>query len=179
MNPIQITPATVGISIDFMRRTAPELARDIVCRLDSASNLALSFGLTAVQWEVLKCWPAFVQMVQEANEELGGSAGTSERARRKAALAVAEVVVQDMAVISGDPKVAARDRIAAAELLKDVACLGSRAQVAAAAAGGAAVGFGGALIQIVMPGGGQLQIGEAPVDRPVVPVIEGESERVA
>lgn len=180
MSTVQLTPASVGIPIEFMRRRAPELARDIVCQLDAASKVALTYGLTEAQWDVLKVWPAFRQMVQEANEELGGSAGTTERARRKAALAISEVGVQDMAALMGDPKVPARDRINAFSELKDIACMGTKQQVAAAAAGGvAAVGWGGPLIQIVMPDGASLQIGEADVDQSRLPAaIEGEATRV-
>lgn len=179
MSTVQLTPASVGITLEFMRRRAPELARDIVCQLDAASKVALTYGLTETQWEVLKVWPAFRQMVQEANEELGGSAGTTERARRKAALAISEVGVQDMAALMGDPKVPARDRINAFSELKDIACMGTKQQVAAAAAGGAVVGFGGPLIQIVMPNGASLAIGEAAVDQTRLPEpIEGEAQRI-
>lgn len=170
----QLTPTAVGISLDFMRRRAPELARDIVCRLDSAANLAASFGLSATQWVVLKTWPAFRQMVQEANEDLGGSAGTLERARRKAALAVSELVIQDMATISGDHKVAARDRIAAANVLVEVGAVSAKQQIAAGASGAV---FGGALIQIVMPNGTQLHVGEQEAE-PQLPAIEGTAVRV-
>lgn len=173
MSIVQMTPTSVGITMSFMRRQAPELARDIVCQLDCAANLAASYGLEPTQWEVLKVWPAFRQMVQEANEELGGSAGTLERARRKAALAVAEMVVQDMATISGDPKVSPRDRINAAQLLTDIGAVTAKQQIAAASGG---AGFGGALIQIVMPNGAQLQIGEAAPEEKLP--IEGEATRI-
>ncbi len=175
MSIVQMTPTSVGITMNFMRRQAPELARDIVCQLDRAANLAASYNLTPTQWEVLRVWPAFRQMVQEANEELGGSAGTLERARRRAALAVAEVVVQDMATISGDPKVAARDRINAAQLLADIGAVTAKQQAVVAGAGG--VGFGGALIQIVMPNGSHMQIGEAEPE-PKLAVIEGQATRI-
>lgn len=172
------TPTDVGISIGFMRRTAPELARDIVCGLDGATNLATTYGLTATQWQVLQNWPAFRQMVAEANEELAGSAGTAERARRKAALAISELGVQDMATIVGDPKANQRDRIAAFSELKDVAMLGAKQQlaVATAAAAGAA-GLGGPLIQIMMPSGSSLKVGEAEPAPQLVPAIDGESRR--
>jgi hypothetical protein len=179
MSVVQMTPSSVGISPDFMRRTAPELARDIVCQLDNASNLATAYALTPTQWLVLKSWPAFVQMVKEANEELGGSAGTTERARRKASLAIAEIGVHDMAMIMGDPKANNRDRIAAFDQLKDIAVMGSKQQLAAAAAvGGSAIVGGGPLINIILPTGTQLQIGEASTAQPLVPVIEGESTRL-
>lgn len=176
MNAQQTSPSDVGISVDFIRRKAPELARDIVCGLDGAAKLAATYGLSADQWEVLRHWPAFRQMVRDANEELGGPAGTAERARRRAMLAVAECVVHDMAVISGSERVAAKDRIAAAELLVEISGAAAKQQ-AAAAFTGIPVGGGGPLIQIVMPNGAQLNVGEAaPV--PTVPVIEGEARRL-
>lgn len=179
MSVVQLAPTAVGISPDWMRRRAPELARDIVCQLDTASNLAASYNLTDIQWLALKVWPAFVKMVKDANEELGGSAGVTERARRKAALAVAEVGVQDMATIMGDSKASPRDRIAAFDQLKDIAVMGAKQQVAAAAAvGGASAGFGGALIQIMMPTGAQLHIGEAEQVHNGLPPIEGEATRI-
>lgn len=176
MSLVQLTPTDVGISLDFMRRKAPELARDIVCKLDHASNLAGSYGITDQQWMVLKTWPAFRLMVQEANEELGGSAGTPERARRKAALAISEIGVQDLATIAGDPRVTARDRINAISELKDIACLGAKQQIAAAAGGAVGSSFGGALIQIFLPNGNQLHVGEAAVAPR--PIIEGEATLV-
>lgn len=176
MTVVHVAPSSVGIAPDWMRRRAPELARDIVCQLDTASNLAKAYALTDIQWLALKVWPAFVQMVKDANEELGGSAGVTERARRKAALAVAEVGVQDMATLMGDSKVSPRDRIAAFDQLKDIAVLGSKQQIAAAAAvgGGGATAFGGALIQIIMPNGAQLNVGEVEPAGSGLPVIEGE-----
>ena len=173
MTPLSITPASVGISPDWLRRKGPELARDIVCQLDTAPNLALSYGLDANQWAVLKDWHAFRQMVAEANEELSGSAGTPERARRKAALAVAELGIVDMAAIMGDPKASHRDRIAAFGELKDIGMLGSKVQAAVVAGAAPAAGFGGALIQIVVPNGGTVNIGEAEPVAPLIP-IEGE-----
>lgn len=177
MTSLVITPATVGISPDWMRRRAPELARDLVCKLDSPSALATAYGLDSTQWAMLKDWPAFRQMVREANEELGGSAGTAERARRKAALVIAEVGVVDMATIMGDPKASPRDRIAAFDQMKDVAMLGSKVQ-AAAAAGAVPIGYGGPLIQIIAPNGATLNIGEAEPAVPLVPVIEGTATEV-
>jgi hypothetical protein len=178
MTPLSITPATVGISPEWLRRKGPELARDIVCGLDTAANLAIAYALDANQWAVLKDWPAFRQMVAEANEELSGSAGTPERARRKAALAIAEVGVVDMATIMGDPKASHRDRIAAFGELKDIGMLGSKVQAAVVAGAAPAAGYGGPLIQIVVPNGATLNIGEAEPIAPLVPVLEGTAERV-
>jgi hypothetical protein len=173
MSHLSITPASVGISPEWLRRKGPELARDIVCQLDTPANLAFSYALDANQWSVLKDWPAFRLMVAEANEELSGSAGTPERARRKAALAIAEVGVIDMAAIMGNPKASDKDRIAAFGELKDIGMLGSKQQAAVVATGGA-VGYGGPLIQIVVPNGGTVTIGEAEPVAPLLPAIEGE-----
>lgn len=175
----QLTPGAAGIAADFMRRKAPELARDIVCQLDSPESLARAYGLTDMQWMVLKHWPSFQQLMRETTEELAGSAGTPERARRKAALAISEIGVHDMAVIMGDGKVSPRDRISAFDQLKDIACLGAKQVAAAASAsGGAAIGFGGPLIQIVLPTGAELYVGEAEPVPQLLPVIEGEATRV-
>jgi hypothetical protein len=99
--------------------------------------------------------------------------GTPERARRKAALAISELGVTDMATILGDTKVSPRDRINAFEQLKDVAMLGGKQVAAAAAAGGVGPVFGGALIQIVLPNGTHMQVGQVDPE-PALPVIEGE-----
>ena len=98
----------------------------------------------------------------EVNEELAGTAGTLERGRRRAALAVAEFVVTDMVAISGDPKVSPQHRIAAANVLVDVGHAGAKQQQGAAAAVGA-VGAYGALIQIIMPNGAEINVASAPV----------------
>lgn len=169
-----LSPSTVGITPEFLRRKGPELARDIVCQLDTASKLAEMYGLSDVQWSVLRSWPAFVAMVKQANEDLGGPSGTIEKARRRAALAVSEVVVQDMATISGDPKAPYRDRIAAANLLADIGGVTAKQQAALAGAGGTA--YGGPLIQIVMPDGASINVGVAEPEEKL-PVIEGEVVR--
>ena len=164
--------------MEFMRRRAPELASDIVCQLDGAANLAAAYGITPTQWEVLRVWPSFQQLVKDANEELGGSAGTPERARRKAALAVAEVGVHDMACIMGSPKSSDRDRIAAMNVLVEVGMLGSKVQMAAATGAASGSSFGGPLIQIVMPDGAQLNVGMVGIDEQRA-AIEGEFKEVA
>ena len=181
LSSVVIAPSVVGVDPQWLRRRAPELARDIACQLDNPDALAKAAGLTEQQWLVVQQWAAFQQMLREAREELSGSAGTVERARRKAALAIAEVGVQDMATIMGDPRTAPGDRIKAFDQLKDVAVMGSRSQMAAAAVGGASGPvFGGALIQIIMPGGAQLDVGGIEEADPAPkPAIEGESERIA
>lgn len=175
-----LTPTDVGLSLDFMRRTAPALARDIVVGLEGAAKVATSYGLNDFQWEVLRQWPAFKQMVQNANEELGGSAGTLERARRQAALAVAEYAVTDMVGIMGDGKAQHKDRIAAATVLMEIGGLTARAQAATASAvaAGAVPSFGGSLINIAVPGK-QTDITEAPIDAAAAAVAELERAKKA
>lgn len=157
-----------------MRRNIAELARDIVCAVDSPDNLARSYNLTQLQWKTLQEWPGWQKLLGEIREELGGTAGTAERARRRAAIAMSEFIIGDMATIAGDPRASNRDRIAAAEVVKDVSGLSAKQQAAAAAAVGAPVGYGGPLIQIIVEGQPTVQIGEAPKIRPPAPVIEGE-----
>jgi hypothetical protein len=176
MTDVTLTPFDVGISLDFMRRTAPELARDIVIGLEGAAKLAESYGLNEFQWAVLKRWPAFVQLTVNAREELGGNAGTMERARRQAALAVAEFTVTDMVAIMGDGKAQHKDRIGAAEVLMEIGGFKARQTAAAAVPGAAAQYGGGSLIQYVMPEKPK-NITEAPVDAAAAAVAELERQK--
>lgn len=172
---VQLSPGDVGVSNAFWKRQALELARDIVCGLDSAANLAKAYQLNDMQWLVLQQWPAWQRLMAEVSEELAGTAGTLERARRRAALSVAEFVVADMTDISGDPKVSPQHRIAAANVLVEVGHAGAKQQGAAASVG--AVGSYGALIQIIMPNGSEINVAAAPVVTPLVDelaAIEGE-----
>lgn len=155
MQPVPLDPLSCGIPREFMRRQAPELARDIVAQLAPASKLAEMYGLTTDQWEALKNWPSFRELVATTQMELGGSLGVYERIKRKAALALDTVGVLDVVALAGDAKVTPKDRLAAIDTLKELAGAG-KASVSAA---GAVVG-GGPLIQIVMPGGqGAIAIG--------------------
>lgn len=152
--PVPQTPASVGIDVKFLQRQAPELARDIVMRLDGARALAHHYGLSDAQWDVLRQWPAFVELIQRATEELTGPLGEVERARRKARLAVAEFGITDMATLMGDPKVSPQHRVAAFSELKEIAGLSGKTN----AAGAVAAGMGGPLIQINFPDGRQFGI---------------------
>lgn len=177
MTTTALAPSAVGISLDFMRRGVAELARDIVCGVDSPDNLAYSFGLTQLQWQTLQEWPGWIQLLAEIREELGGTAGTAERARRRAAIAMSEFLIKDMATIAGNENASNRDRIAAAEFVKDVSGLSAKVQQAAAAAVGAPSGgfSSGPLIQIVVDGKATLTVNEAPALPPPAPIIEGTS----
>lgn len=168
---LQLSPGDVGVGATFWKRQALELARDIVCGLDSPANLARAYQLTDMQWLCLQQWPAWQRIMNEVNEELAGTAGTLERARRRAALSVAEFVVQDMTEISGDPKVSPQHRIAAANVLVEVGHAGAKQQAGAAASVGA-VGAYGALIQILMPNGAEINVAPAPVIAPLVADLE-------
>lgn len=159
------TPLSAGISHDFLRRNAAELAKDIVLRIDGARNLAvLQYGLTDAQWQVLKAWPGFIEMVRAASEELAGPVGVAERARRQARLAIAEFGITDMATIMGDPNIGAQHRVKAFDSLAEIGGISGKAAVAQQAAG-----FGGPLIQINFPDGRSMSVGIAEQ-----PAIEGE-----
>lgn len=173
-----LTPTDVGLDLEFMRRVAPEMARDIVCQLDNASKVAASYGLTDFQWGVLKEWPAFVQLVKNANEELGGTAGTLERARRKAALAVSEFGVTDAVAIMGDPKASHKDKLSALELLVEIGGVTLKAQGVGAGNNAAAAVFGGSLINFSIPEKPKV-IEEAPIDAAAAAVAALERKKQA
>lgn len=151
--PAIISPLEAGIPADFLRRSAPELARDIVAQLDGAAKLAESYGLTAAQWEALRHTAAFRKLVAEAHTELSGPAGIAERARRKAALAVERFGIADMAGILADTKAGASARIAAFGELKAVAGLDKQQSAMTAP------GTSGPLIVISIGGAQPVEIG--------------------
>ena len=70
---VQLSPGDVGVERTFWKRQALELAKDIVCGLDSPSNLAKAAGLNDMQWIVLQQWPAWKRLMSEVNEELDDS----------------------------------------------------------------------------------------------------------
>lgn len=145
------SPIKAGISPEFMRRQAPELARDIAAGLDAASELAKAYGLSEAQWLVLKDWVPFRNLLQTAVQEMSGSLGAQERIKRKALMALDQVGVLDAATLSADPKVAPGVRLSALNFLADVAGINAKTQ----APGGQG---GGPLIVINIPGRAPLAI---------------------
>lgn len=147
-HPAPVSPSSVNIDPEFMRKAAPELARDIVARIDTASALAANAGLSPEQWEVLRHWPGFTELVKQAMTEMAGSLGVHERIKRKAAMVLDQVGILDAATLAGDPKVTPAVRVNALEFLKDVAEVGSKHKAGFAGGGGG----GGPLIVINLPG---------------------------
>jgi hypothetical protein len=82
------TSPVAGVSLDFFRGKAAELARDIVMQIDGARALAHAYGLSDDQWDALRNSPAFKQLVLDTQVSLQGADGTMERIRRKAGLAL-------------------------------------------------------------------------------------------
>lgn len=163
--PVPQTPLAAGVDPEFLRRKAPELAKDIVLKIGGARELATqAYNLSDAQWDALRVSPGFLELMRMTAEELSGPVGIAEKARRQARIAVAEYVIADMAAMSGDPKIGAQHRIKAGEVLIEVAGISGKSAVQQAAAG-----FGGPLVQIIMPDGRTLGIGI-----PNQPVIEGE-----
>lgn len=160
---VAVTPHQMGISPDFMKRSAPELARDIASELDAPEALAHSYGLTPAQWGVLRDAPAFKALLDAARAELGGTAGLAERVRRKAALMMDRVGLLDIGAIMGNPQVSAAVRVDAFNSIKDLAGM-SKAQPATSAPG-----MSGPLIVINVPG---------PAGEPAKSFIVGEAERI-
>lgn len=160
---VQVSPLHIGISADFMRRRAPELARDIVAEIDGPEALAMSYGLSLEQWAVLRDSPAFKAAVADAHGDLSGPSGVVERVRRKAAMLIERVGLMDMGVLMGDPKTSAAVKVDVFNSIKDLAGM-SKTQPS-----GSAPGMGGPIIVINVPGPN----GEAPRS-----ILVGEAETV-
>lgn len=148
------SPLAAGVAVEWLQRSAPELARDIVMQLDGAAALAKAYGLTPEQWAVVQTTASFKKLVEQAMIEMSGALGTQERIKRKAAMALDQVGILDAASMAGDPKINPAVRLGMLEFLADVAGATGKNQAPGAASGG-----GGPLIVIHMPGQSPTQIG--------------------
>lgn len=161
------SPLSVGISLEFMRRKAPELAKDIVTRIAGARDLATGFyGLSDDQWDVLRQWDGFKELMRQAGEELAGPLGITERIRRQARYGLAEGGIADLFGIISDPKAAAQHRIKGVEVASEIGGVTGRTM---GPVGGGSAGGGGPLVTIIMPDGRSLGIGVSQ------PAIEGSA----
>lgn len=158
------SPLKAGITLDFMAKTAPSLARDIVLQLDSAHALAAAYGLSPEQWDVLRVAPAFRKMVEAAMSDLSGSKGLDEKIKLQSQMALANGGVLDLAVMASNPAVPFSVRKGCHELLGEFAGVGAKAKQSSMGAG-----YSGPLIRIFLPGSaGTISVGNSQ------PVIEGE-----
>lgn len=162
------TPLEAEISHEFMRKQAPELAKDIVLGIGAAKELAVGFyGLTEPQWDVLRQWPAFRALIAQANEELAGAVGMTERIRRQARYALATGGIADMAARMSNPSTAAQHVVRAGEALAEIGGVTSKTVSA-----GGGVSSSGPLVHITFADGRSVEVG---VNKPA---IEGEAKRV-
>lgn len=160
--PVPQTPLGVGIPHDFMRKKAPELAKDIVCQIGGAKELATGYyGLTEAQWEVLRTYPSFRELVQQAGEELAGPLGMAERIRRQARYGLALGGMTDLFAVIADPKQSGTTRVRGIEVAAEIGGVTGKNFSAAVGGGG---GGGGPLVIINMPNGNTVGIGHAPID---------------
>jgi len=160
--PATVSPIAAGVDPRFMRTRAPDLARDIVGQIDTASALATAYGLTPEQWDVLRQLPAFKDLCVKAAEEITSDAGLAALAARKAAMVIDRFGISDMAQVMGDPKAGAQHRVRAFEALAEVGKLTSKTGGSGSSAGAIAAGVAGPLIQINFPDGKQFSISAAP-----------------
>lgn len=162
-----ITPLSVGISQEFMRRAAPELAKDIVLQIGTARELAIGhYNLTDAQWDVLRQWAPFRALIAQAAEELAGPMGMNERIRRQARYALAMGGIADVVRVTSSEKTAAQHVLKGAEVLAEIAGVNTKSTSI-----GGQIASSGPLVSIVFSGGREVTVG-------VNPVIEGESSRV-
>lgn len=152
--------------MDFMRKRASRLAYDIVLGLEDASKLATDFGLSEIQWDVLRQWPAFVGMVRSAQEELTGYSGTAVKAQRQAALVMAEMGVMALSEIAMSKTAVNGDKLDAIKQITELSGItkggsGSK-NVMPVAESGSSGTIGGPLIAIHMPDPAKVTVKEAP-----------------
>lgn len=167
-----------GIDEKWLRTKAPQLAWDIVAQIDGAAKLATGmYGLTPEQWEWLRTSEYFTALVTTTAKELSGPAGTVEIAKRKAALALEQRGILDLAGILADEKAPGPARVAAFKELRETAGITNSGAAAVNPNAGTA-GFGGPLVVINLPARGVLSIGAiVPPEAPAA--IEGSAERIA
>jgi hypothetical protein len=177
----QLSTIDSGIPEEWLREKAPLLAWDIVAQIDGAAKLATGmYALTPAQWDTLRTSKFFVDMVSRTQQDLAGPAGTVEIAKRKAALALEQMGVLNLADIMGDSGAPPQSRIAAYKELRETAGIVNTGG-GGASPNAAPAGFGGPLVVINMPARGTLTIGaHLPPEQPPepVPAIEGEAQRV-
>lgn len=144
---IVASPLSAGLTREFMTQRAPELARDIAAKLDSASALAKAAGLTDPQWEALKRSNYFRDMVVHAQSELSGSLGVAELIRRQAGMALSQGGILEVASMASNVNVPPAVRLDSYEFLADLAKVSGKTQQGPSGGNG-----GGPLIQINFPG---------------------------
>lgn len=159
--PATVTPLSMGISQEFMRKAAPELAKDIVLQIGSARELAVGhYNLTEEQWLVLKGWGPFRALIAQANEELAGQMGMTERIRRQSRYALAMGGIADLAGVSSNAKTAPQHVIRAVEALAEIGGVTGKTMTST---GG--VISSGPLVHIQFAGGRELVVGvNAPIE---------------
>lgn len=139
------SPIAAGISEQFLRRDAMELARRIVAKMDDTLQLATSMGLTELQWDVLRHHPHFERCLQEAQAEANSAQGLADRVRLKALMVLDQGGILDMAGVLVSPQSTPVNRIQAFNSLVEVSGLAKQKDQQANQVGG------GPLVQIVFP----------------------------
>lgn len=152
------SPLAAGISESFLRQDAIELARRIVLEIDEPLQLAVSMGLTEVQWAVLRGAPYFQQLMAQARTEATSAAGLADKVRLKALIALDQGTLLDLvsvAASTGNPMA----RIKAVGELAEIAGLKKQKEQQVAQVGA------GPLVQINLPspGAAPVIVGGGPV----------------
>ena len=115
-----------GVELDWLQRSAPALARDIVLGVGSAAGLAQQYGLTPGQWDALRITDFFKGLVSGAVTDLKGKDARSESIRVKALYTVDTVGVISLAEIVTNPNTSSGAKIDAMKELKDLAGLSKK-----------------------------------------------------
>lgn len=152
-------PLSSGITLDFLRIKAPDLARDIICKIDKASSLADKYGLEPAQWEALRSSEFFLNLCRRMQADLAGAQGLQERIRIKALYALDETMVLELAAMGSNAGLAAGNRIDAIKELRELAGLVNKGNAGNANAGTAAQATSGPLVVIKMGDNREVHVG--------------------
>ena len=129
---METTLLDTGLDLSIIQHKLPLLARDIVLQIDKPAALAVHYGLSVEQWDVLRSQPRFRELVTKALHELKSVDSRQESIRVKALYALDMIGITEMTSLVANENVSANNRIAAFDSLCEIAGVNKKDQNALA-----------------------------------------------
>lgn len=120
---------TDEIDYSWMRLKGPQLARDIVVELGTASSLARDYGLTPTQWERVRNDPYFRELVAKTKKDFEGKNQLVELAKVKAQYIMATYGVDELGNMISNATTPAGIRNDVIKTTMEIAGIGRRSAV--------------------------------------------------